>query len=344
MTRKELAKLLQISPASLSLVLNHKPGVSESTRRRVLTKVEELGYSAWIRKNERQSDNLCLILYKKHSIIVDQHPFILQMIESVENRARKYGLSTLMSTIDSRQPIMPQIERINGLDARGAVVCAVEMDQSDLVFLHGLRLPFICMSNDFSKQMVDSVLANNDMGAHQAIEYLVSRGHSQIGYLRCSLRAGLFQERHNGFTKAMAECGYTLNEDHIVTVGYSEQQSYLDFRSYLQQKPTLPTAFVADDDSVAAGAMKALKEAGFRVPEDVSLIGFGDRVGCDSLQPSLTSVNVSPLSVGSTAVDALMLKLEDHAQEQRCISIRVSTYLALRQSVCPHGKAANREM
>lgn len=332
LTRKELAKMMNISPAALSLVLNNKPGVSEETRRRVLAQVEEFGCSGWIRKQERKSDNLCLILYKKHGVIVDQHPFILQLMESVESRARKYGLSMLMSTVDSRQEIKPQCERINCLDARGAVVIAVEMDDSDRDTLRCLRLPLVCLSNAFVRQDVDAVLTNNQMGTFQAIEHLVQLGHTRIGYLRSSVRIGMFEERQEGFASALAAFGLTLREEDVFTLGYTEQQSYQDFRTYLQQDDVLPSALVADDDTLALGAIKALEEEGWRVPEDISVVGFGDRAGCDAGQPPLTSVSVSPYAIGLAAVDTLMQGLEREMDDPRTQKVCVSTKLVVRSS------------
>lgn len=332
LTRKELAKMMNISPAALSLVLNNKPGVSEETRRRVLAQVEELGCSGWIRKQERKSDNLCLILYKKHGVIVDHHPFILQLMESVESRARKYGLSMLMSTVDSRQEIKPQCERINCLDARGAVVIAVEMDESDRDTLRCLRLPLVCLSNAFVRQDVDAVLTNNQMGTFQAIEHLVQLGHTRIGYLRSSVRIGMFEERQEGFARALAAFGLTLRQEDVFTLGYTEQQSYQDFRTYLQQDDVLPSALVADDDTLALGAIKALEEEGWRVPEDISVVGFGDRAGCDAGQPPLTSVSVSPHAIGVAAVDTLMQRLEREMDDPRTQKVCVSTKLVVRSS------------
>lgn len=332
MTRKELAKLLNLSPAALSLVLNHKPGVSEETRRRVLAQVEELGYSSWVRKKKRQSDNLCLVLFKKHGIIVDHHPFILQMMESVESRARKYGLSMLMSTVDSRQELKTQLDRINSLDARGALVIAVEMDEEDVSSLRGMQLPFVCLSNDFARQDVDTVLANNQMGAYQAIEHLIKLGHTRIGYLRSRLRVSMFEQRRNGFINALAAFGLPLRKEDEFTLGYTEQQSYQDFRTYLEQDDVLPSALVADDDTMALGAIKALEEQGWRVPEDISVIGFGDRLGCESIQPPLTSVSVSPQAIGVAAVDALMQQCEREQDDPRTQKVCVSTKLVVRGS------------
>lgn len=332
MTNKELAQLLDISPAGLSLVLNNKPGVSEATRKRVLARIEELGYTSMIRKNTQQSANLCFVVYKKHGAILDQHPFFLLLMESIEGRAHKYGLSVLLLTIDCRQPVEPQLARLDSMDARGAVIFATEMSDDDLSLFAQVKMPLVFLDNDFTRANVNTVAINNTMGTYQAVAHLVSRGHTRIGYLQSTARISSFDERHNGFAHALASFGLTLRPEDIFSVRYTEQGSYQDFKAILQGKPALPTAFVADDDTLAIGTMKVLQENGFSVPGDIAIVGFNDRPECQTTQPPLTSVNVLRHSFGAAAVDALMQHLEREQINDRALKVRVSTQLVVRGS------------
>lgn len=96
MTNREIAQKLGISPAALSLIINHKPGVSDSTRDRVLTELQEMGCDNLIKKAPAvPSNNLCFIIYKRHGEVLDLHPFFLLLMESIETRARSYGYNIL---------------------------------------------------------------------------------------------------------------------------------------------------------------------------------------------------------------------------------------------------------
>lgn len=338
MTNKELAQKLNISPAALSLVLNNKPGISDTTRKRILEQLAEMGYGDLARKTGPKAGNLCFVVFKKNGEILDQHPFFLLLMEGLEAQTRKYGLNLLFFTVDCRQPMEPQMERLNALDAKGTVVFATEMLQEDLSLLENLHMPFVALDNDFTCFDVDTVAINNQMGMFQAVEHLVSLGHKEIGCLCAKHRISSFGERRLAFQSALDNFGLPLREEYIVFLRYPEQGSYQDFKAYLESAPKLPTAFVSEDDTMSIGAMQALREAGLRVPEDVSMVGFNNRPNCESVQPGLTSVDVPKQTLGVAAIDALIQLIRRRERQEppfQGLKTRVSTQLVLRGSTAP---------
>ncbi len=325
----------QSTTATLSLVLNNKPGISDGTRRRILGQLEELGYGDLARKNSPKSGNLCFVVFKKDGEILDQHPFFLLLMEGLEAQTRKYGLNLLFFTVDCRQPMEPQIECLNALDVKGIVVFATEMLQEDISFFQRLSMPFVAMDNDFTCFDVNTVAINNQMGMFQAVEHLVSLGHKEIGCLCASRRISAFAERKQAFQNAMASFDLPLREEYVVTLPYPEQESYHDFKAYLETSPRLPTAFVSEDDTMAIGAMRALREAGFRIPEDVAMVGFNNRPNCASVKPGLTSVDAPKQALGIAAIDALVQLIGRRERQEppfQGLKTRVSTQLILRGS------------
>lgn len=338
MTNRELAKKLGISPAALSLIINHKPGVSEATRTAVLAQLKEMGLDHLVKKAPSPPGrNICFIIYKRHGEILDLHPFFLLLMENIENHARTYGYSILLCTIDKRRPMEPQIEHINALDCQGAIIFATEMQDEDMETFRGLRLPMVALDNDFSRLTCNTISINNQMGTFQAIEYLVRNGHSRIGYLKGSMRISSFQERQKGYEDALAYFHSVLRPEDILVVDYTEEGSCRDIRRHLEQSPPLPlpTAFVCDDDTIAVGAIRAFTEKGLKVPEDISIVGFNDRPACQVTVPPLTSVNVSKHAMAAEAVDELMRLIEGRdgaVSEIRSRKIRIGTKLIIRES------------
>ena len=338
MTNRELAKKLGISPAALSLIINHKPGVSEATRTAVLAQLNEMGLDHLVKKvPSPPGRNICFIIYKRHGEILDLHPFFLLLMENIENHARTYGYSILLCTIDKRRPMEPQIEHINALDCQGAIIFATEMQDEDMETFRGLRIPMVALDNDFSRLTCNTISINNQMGTFQAIEYLVRNGHSRIGYLKGSMRISSFQERQKGYEDALAYFHNVLRPEDILVVDYTEDGSCRDIRRYLEQSPPLPlpTAFVCDDDTIAVGAIRAFTEKGLKVPEDISIVGFNDRPTCQVTVPPLTSVNVSKHAMAAEAVDELMRLIEGRdgaVSEIRSRKIRIGTKLIVRES------------
>lgn len=340
MTNAEIARLLNISPAALSLIINNKPGVSDSTRERVLSQLEEMGLSSRIKKTPAAavSNNLCFIIYKRHGEILDLHPFFLLLIENIETRARSFGYNILLCTIDKRRPMEPQIEHLNTLSCQGAVIFGTEMQDEDMEAFHSLRIPLVVLDNDLTRLSCNTISINNQMGTYQAIEHLVQMGHNRIGYLKSQIRINSFKERHQGYRNALAHFGLEFQPEHILSVHYTEEGSYRDLRQYLEEHfpEELPDAFVCDDDTMAVGALRAFQEYGIRVPQSVSIVGFNDRPACEETVPPLTSINVSKRSLAYEAVDELLrlIKNQDNiTDETRSRKIRIGTKLIRRNTV-----------
>ena len=341
MTNKEIAQKLGISAAALSLIINHKPGVSDATRDKVLGQLEEMGYGNLIKKAPAPvSTNLAFIIYKRHGEILDLHPFFLLLMENIENHARSYGYNIILCTIDKRRDLTPQFDYLNNLDCQGAIIFATEMLDDDMALFKNLPYPYVAMDNDFSRLTCNTVAINNQMGAFQAIEHLVSMGHTRIGYLKCNIRISSFMERENGYRSALEHFGLELKDEDILTLHYTEESSYRDMKQYLEsfdrKKNSLPTAFVTDDDTIAVGVLRALTEQGYEVPEEISLIGFNDRPSCQITVPPLTSVDISKHAISVETVDELLRmidKREKEIPELRSRKLRIGTKLITRNSV-----------
>ncbi len=339
MTNKEIAKKLGISPAALSIIINNKPGVSDNTRTKVLSELKEMGLEHLIKKPTTiaPSNNLSFIIYKRDGAILDLHPFFLLLMEYIENHAHKYGYNLLLSTIDRRHPLEPQILRLNELDSQGAIIFATEMQDEDMKAFETLSIPYVALDNDFSRLTCNTVSINNEMGTYQAIEHLVNLGHKRIGYLKSFNRISSFKERHQGYKKALAHFGLEFRPEDIWNIHYTEEYSYRDICEYLKSssKANLPSAFVSDDDTISVRALRAFKDFGYKIPEDISLIGFNDRPSCELTLPPLTSINVSKYSFAIEAVDELMRLIQnfkDTTPETRSRKIRIGTKLIVRSS------------
>ncbi|MDO4345069.1 MAG: LacI family DNA-binding transcriptional regulator [Eubacteriales bacterium] len=337
MTNKELARHFGVSPTAFSLIVNHKPGVSDETRERISAELERMGYGHLLKKEnvKEQNSNLCFVVFKRHGQILDLHPFFLLLMENLEQRARMHGYNMLFTTIDLRLPLNEQIKYLNSMDVKGAVIFATEMHAEDIECFREFQRPYIVLDNDFMSLPVNAVSINNQMGTYQAVEYLVRLGHREIGYLKSISRISSFDEREKGYREALQSFGLELKPEYIFQVCYFEEGSHQDFRQILQKKAKLPTAFVTDDDTIAVGVMKALQEQGYRIPEDISIVGYNDRPTCSVTEPPLTSVNVSRYSFAAEAIDMLVgiVKNEERAKEKlRTKKLRVETKLYVRGS------------
>lgn len=347
MTYKEIAKLIGISPSALSLVINHKPGVSEATRRKTLAQLKELGLDSLIKKEQQAVavsshekiqtfPNLCFLIYKKNGQILDQHPFFLLLMESIEQQARKLGYNIILTTVDQRILTDDYLQRIKDINAVGVIIFATEMDDDDLLPFLNLPVPIVAMDHNFTRINCDTVSINNFMGTFQAIEYLVNTNHKHIGYFKSLTSISSFEERNLGYRQALEYYGLNFAERDIVSVRYSEEASYRDVCTYLDSCPQLPEAFVCDDDTIAVGALRAFSDHGIIVPRDISIIGFNDRPSCQDTIPPLTTINVSRHLLAIEAVNTLDRLIQEKKVSQqlgRSKKIHIGTNIVVRETV-----------
>ncbi len=331
MTAKELASLLNISAATVSMVFNDKPGISEETRDLVLQKAKEYGYEP-NKKPTRQSNAVIhFVIYKKLGNIVTDTPFFAQLIEGANLRCQKFNCSQEITYVYSNEALKKLINTVSKSQNSGIILLATEISRSDLDFTYGANFPIVLLDNYLEDHLIDSVIINNTQGAYLATKHLIDNGHTKIGYLQSSFELGNFNERQDGFQKAMVEHNIPIQDKYVCLLSPTGMQSYDDMNKYLSSSPDLPTAFFADSDQIAISAIRSLKEHGINVPDDISIIGFDDIPTSSMMIPQLTTMSVPKQNLGALAVDRLLKKIQEPKDET--IKIEVSTSLIERESV-----------
>jgi len=332
---KDVAKKLNVSPATVSLVINNKPGVGKETRQRVLQALAEMGYEPTILQksalNNSNNKNIRFIIYKKHGLVVSDTPFFSALMEGIDQEARKNGYNLVISYMnekENREEILRIIEE-SPLD--GIIILATEMRPEDLQEFKKLPVPIVVLDSYFKEEKVDTVIINNIQGAYEATKYLISMGHTEIGYLHSSVWINNFDEREEGFIKALNEHNIKFNKKYVFSLESTLEGSYRDMLKLLESRIELPTACFADNDIIAFGAIKALKEKGVKLAKDISIVGFDDMPFCEMTEPPLTTIRVYKQSMGRLAVKRLIEKINDRSDI--VIKMEVATELVERKSV-----------
>lgn len=325
---KDVAAKAGVSPATVSLVLNNKPGISDETRETVMKAVQELGYTRARKRSapatKKKVRSVQFVLYKKHGLVVADTPFFTYLLEGVETQARKHGLNLLISYIDERAGVENQLQNIVDTGCDGILLLATEMEECDLQPFLNCGIPLVVVDNAMPTCDVDTIRMNNIQGAFDAVQYLADCGLTEIGHLQSSTTIHNFAERRIGYTKALCERGLTENPAYTLRIGSTAESAYSDMRSALESGQPLPQAFFADNDVIALGALRALREAGKNVPEDIALIGFDDVPMCELSTPTLSTVRVEKKYIGCVAVDRLFERMNSPNHPTAHIEIRTT--------------------
>lgn len=322
---KELAKKLNISAATVSMVLNNKSGISEKTREQVLSAAHEYGFDfSRLEAKSSASGNIQLVIYKKHGIVVADTPFFSQLLEGIEQYCKNKSYSLQITYFYENQSCEEQIESIKKSGCDGILLLGTEMQLDDFCYFNNLNIPLVVLDTYFDELNCDFVTINNIRGTFNATEYLISQGFSEIGYLRSSCEIANFTERFDGYRKAMKKHNLKTKPEYIHNITPSLDGAYEDMKNMLPAK--FANAYVADNDLIAAGCMRALKERGIKIPEDVSVIGFDNMPFCDILDPPLSTLDVPKHEFGTLAVKQLIHRIRNKKHSHSRIQITPKLY------------------
>jgi LacI family transcriptional regulator len=327
-TAKEIAARLGVSAATVSMVLNNRPGIGEATKQKILDMVQELGYEKkQLRIVQARPQSLNLVIYKKHGDVVSDTPFFAELIQGIELQTRQSGFNLLVTYFYESQNHDEQFSAIIASSCRGIILLATEMVSQDMKIFSSLRIPLVILDNSFSDVPRDSITINNIRGSGEAVKYLEQSGHTRIGHLRSSVNINNFYERREGYLRALKQA------DPVYTVAISSTSdgAYRDMKKYLASNPEIPSAFFADNDIIAISCIRALREGGRRIPEDVSIIGFDDIPASAVVDPPLSTMRVPKKSLGILAVERLIKQINGETSET--VRIAVNTELVIRSSV-----------
>ncbi len=302
---KEIAKLADVSVATVSMVLNKKSGIGNETREKVLKIAKDNGYD-FSKKSKKNKGNLQLTIFKKHSEVVNDTPFFHSLIEGIEAEARRNSYKLNIAYISGKTEIKEVKDDLEKHSIDGMLLIGTEMNENDFRPFKELDIPILLMDTNFITIDSNYTVLDNFMGVYKAFRHLAEKGHRKIGYLKSAVTIVNFDERYQSYRKSLEESNFEFNPDYTVLLAPNMTSAYEDMSDYLKSTPDLPTAFIADNDLVAMGAVKALKEYSVRIPEDVSIIGFDDIPFCSMSEPALTTIKVDKKEFGRLGVDRLV--------------------------------------
>ena len=304
---KKLSELSGYSPATISNALHNRRGVSRQTAAKVWKLAQEAGY-----KVKTSTRSIKLVTYSDSGEVFSDSPFFTALMEGVENEARRRGFDTTIFNLYRRQPDYEQkLQQLLADTSSALLLMGTELGEQDAKRFLEAKAPLVLLDCSFDTLNFDAVLMDNENSVAQAVDYLVSRGHTEIGYLRGSVRIRNFIKRGRGYRRAMEVHGLPINERFVLDLRPSIAGAYQAMDAILKTGRPMPTAFIADNDMIALGAMQALQRNGYRIPEDISVIGFDDISFCEVFLPHLTTVRVYKKELGQVAVQELIALMQN---------------------------------
>ncbi len=333
-TIKQIAERTGVSPATVSMVLNSRRGIGVETRDRVLAAANDLGYRPRRRISETATRTIRFLRIVKHGHILNPNHrvFIADYIDGIEREARTWSCTLEVSSYERFDPAELRASLETGSIA-GAIVLGTELTEEDLETLRGAAKPLVFIDTFHSSLNFDFVDMDNDSSVFSVVEYLWRLGHRRIGLVKGSVPTRNFRLRERSFFESLEHFGLGFDPADSFAIDSTYETGKDDMERQLSGRTSLPSALFCVNDIVAYGCANALKEAGFAIPGDVSLVGFDDLPSNSFMSPTLTSVKVSKHRIGQCAMQLMALRLDNPGRSAE--KILVGGELILRESVRP---------
>lgn len=321
----DVARKSGLSVVTVSRVLNNAPSVREGNRDRVLRAMEELGYrpNASARSLAKgRTGVIGLTLTTLHDAFLDA------VVKEVADRLAEQGYFLALSVTpgyEASHRSLFQHDRVDGV----ILLSPVEED----AYVRELKqkgIPFVMIDNQHRNPEVASVLVDNFQGGYAATKHLIDLGHRDIAHIRGAGEFLSSLERERGFETAMREAGLT---PYRVEQGSFDIESGYEIASRWIETGKLPTAVFAADDYMAIGVMDACKNAGLKVPAELSVIGFDDQLLASQLRPLLTTVRQPARELGRIGSEMVLGLIEGSAKGGETVVLQPE--LVIRASTVP---------
>lgn len=326
-TLKQISEMTGYSQATVSNVLNQKKEANEETVKRILSAAKELGYTT-----SKKMDRIILVMYRKTGQVLMETPLILSLIDGVEKEGQKNHIETLIYNIYMMDDdYKTKLTSLLNEKKCGIILLATELDWEDIKPFESLEVPLVVVDAWFSEGNFTTVIMDNRSSFEKAVSYLIKKGHKKIGFIGSAISIRNFQERERGFRDAMAQNGLEIEEKYCIKLHPTLNGAQETMKEYLRGKPELPSAYVAINDIIALGAMKALKDQGYKIPRDVSILGFDNMPFGEISSPSLTTFNVLKEEIGQVATRLLISQNNERSRVP--VKVEVLTELIERDSV-----------
>lgn len=336
---KEIAKMAGVSLGTVSHVLNDSAGVRPKLRKRVLEAVEAAGYqpSQLARGLRRVKTNMIGM------IIPDiTNPFFPGVVRGAEDVAFSNGYRLILCNTDNdHSKELVHLNELRTYLPAGLIV--IPSNFSDLTAqaesYRRAGTGVVCIDRLPKNWIGDTVTANNEEGAYDATRCLLQMGHKHLAAITGPLHLTNAKERVDGFKRALSEAKLHLAPEYVQETTFDKQGGYAKTLILLRLIPR-PTVIFAGNDMIALGALLAVREAGLRCPEDISIMGFDDLDLAETTNPSLSSVSQSGYQLGTTAARILLDRLDGDTGPAKHIVLQ--TTLKLRNSVAAPPKMSQR--
>lgn len=342
-TIKDIAKIAEVSPSTVSRVIDGNPRISRETSEKIKKVMQQLDYhpNMLARSLARKNTRIVGTLMPGTNENAFKHPFFTEILRGITTQANKSGYNILISSAATPQGEKKVIGDFakNGI-AEGLILMTSRNNDTVIRELTEMSFPFVLVGNPDGYDGITWVDNDNVEAGRRLTGHLIERGSREIAFLGLSDEYHVVRDRFDGYKKALAENGIVYDDALVVRGAFMDGRGSEMTKELLSRKRGF-TGIVAADDYMALDAIRALGQAGLKVPQDVLVAGFNNIPLTDYLSPTLTSVDINAHELGRKAFQLIRSSIEgkDRKPSHKLVSIRMIE----RESTMGFGQSPRQE-
>ncbi len=307
-TMSDIARAMDISTVTVSKALGDKDGVSEELREKIKQKANEMGYRfSFSSKAAKDGFTFNISIVVAKHFISDASAFYWVMYRHIVELLQKqsyYGILDVITEKDVVEKNIPNSvtdKRVDGIIVLGQFVDEYVKELLDL------NIPVVFLDFYSSDSRTDTILSDSFFGSYMLTNHLISNGHRNIGFLGSINSTSSIQDRYLGYYKALLEKNIPVNKDWIIEDRGPDGTGYPSYRLPAE----MPTAFVCNCDEAAYILLNQLKNEGYSVPDDISVVGYDNHIYSTIANPRITTIDVDSKRMSAEAVETIIKKIRD---------------------------------
>lgn len=331
-TIRDVARLAEVAPITVSRVVNNSGYIRPETRRRVEQAIADLNYIPNTLSQSLRFQKTDMVALLVSDIT---NPFWTTVTRGVEDICSAYDLNVILCNTDEQNAKLENYVRfLLRRQTDGFLVVPTSHDIRAIEMIVSNGVPIVLLDRVLPGADVAVVRSDNESGAYRLTEHLISLGHRRIGMLSGNAPVSTSVERARGYERALVDHGISVDSELIQYGSFTQQSGYEMALRMLQSSQPRPTAFFAANNFIANGVQKAAYDSGLRIPEDLSLVTFDDLPFYSYPRPFLTSAIQNPYRLGQEAAKLLVQQIQsdDPARPQ---DIVLPVELIIRDSTAP---------
>lgn len=319
----DVAKRAGVSPSTVSRVISGHPRISPATAAKVKEIMEDLGYhpNVMAKSLVSKTTNTIGIVLPRPAEELFQNLFFPEVIRGIVTHSTRSAYDLMITTgISEREEIEAVTRLVKGRRVDGILLLHSRKEDPVVSFLREQGFPFVLVGRSEDFPDTPSVDTNNVQASYDATRHLISQGHKRIGFVSGPPNLIVSRDRLEGYKQALQEAGLEARPEWIVEGEFLQESGYRAM-SFFMGLPERPTALVVIDDVVAFGVLRGLNELGFKVPFDLSVVGFNNIPMAELSNPPLSSVDISIYQLGYTASQTLIRIIKGEPLHQTSLTI-----------------------